>query len=58
MYSTMFRFNEIMDMLSIFDWIGIGIPIMHPDVLNADKWAQNGNHLGQLLMEIRLLLNY
>ena len=35
---------------------GIGIPIMHPEVLNPDNWAQNGNILGQLLMEIRLLL--
>ena len=35
---------------------GIGIPIMHPEVLNPDNWAQNGNILGQLLMEIRLIL--
>ena len=38
------------------NWFGIGIPIMHPDILNPDKWAQNGNHLGQLLMEIHLLM--
>ena len=35
---------------------GIKIPIMHLEVLNPDNWAQNGNILGQLLMEIRLLL--
>ena len=35
---------------------GIGIPIMHPEILNPDNWAQNGNILGQLLMEIRLIL--
>ena len=35
---------------------GIGIPIMHPEVLNPDNWAQNVNILGQLLMEIRLIL--
>ena len=36
---------------------GIGIPIMHPEVLNPDNWAQNGNILGQILMKIRLILN-
>ena len=37
-------------------WIGIGILIMHPDVLNPDKWVHNGIQLIQLLMEICLLL--
>ena len=35
---------------------GIGISIMHPEVRNPDNWAQNANNLGQLLMEIRLIL--
>ena len=38
-------------------YFGIGLPLTHPDVLNPDKWAQNGNHLGQVLMEVRQLLN-
>ena len=31
-------------------------PLSHPEVLNPNNWAQNGNILSQLLMEIRLIL--
>ena len=34
-------------------YFGIGLPLTHPDVLNPEKWAENSNHLGQVLMEIR-----
>ena len=38
------------------NYFGIGMPLTHPDVLNTEKWSENGNQLGQILMEIRQLL--
>ena len=38
------------------NYFGTGIPLTHPEVLNPDKWAEHGNHLGQILMEIRQVL--
>ena len=34
-------------------YFAIGLPLTHPDVLNQTKWADNSNHLGRILMEIR-----
>ena len=34
-------------------YFAIGLPLTHPDVLNPTKWADNSNHLGRILMEIR-----
>ena len=28
-------------------------PITHPDVLDTTKWSENGNQLGEILMELR-----
>ena len=35
------------------DYFAIGLPLTHPDVLDSTKWADNSNHLGRILMEIR-----
>ena len=35
------------------DYFAVGLPLTHPDVLNSTKWADNSNHLGRILMEIR-----
>ena len=34
-------------------YFAIGLPLTHPDVLDQTKWADNSNHLGRILMEIR-----
>ena len=34
-------------------FFAIGLPLTHPNVLDPTKWASNGNHLGEILMEIR-----
>ena len=34
-------------------YFAIGLPLTHPDVLDAAKWAPQGNQLGEMLMEIR-----
>ena len=34
-------------------YFAIGLPLTHPDVLDPTKWADNSNHLGRILMEIR-----
>ena len=34
-------------------FFAIGLPLTHPNVLDPTKWASNGNHLGNILMEIR-----
>ena len=34
-------------------YFGIGLSLTHSDVLNPVKWAENSNHLRQVLMEIR-----
>ena len=34
-------------------FFAIGLPLTHPNALDPTKWASNGNHLGNILMEIR-----
>ena len=34
-------------------FFAIGLPLTHQDVLKSDKWPENGNKLGDILMEIR-----
>ena len=34
-------------------YFAIGLPLTHPDVLDAAKWAPHSNQLGEMLMEIR-----
>ena len=37
-------------------YFSIGLPLTHPDVLDATKWVPHtthSNHLGEVLMEIR-----
>ena len=34
-------------------YFAIGLPLTHPDVLDQTKWADNSNHLGRILMQIR-----
>ena len=35
------------------NYFAIGLPITHPDVLDTTKWSENGNKLGEILMELR-----
>ena len=35
------------------NYFSIGLPITHPDVLDATKWLPHSNNLGEILMEIR-----
>ena len=35
------------------NYFAIGLPITHADVLDTTKWSENGNKLGEILMELR-----
>ena len=34
-------------------FFAMGLPLTHQDVQKTDKWPENGNKLGEILMEIR-----
>ena len=38
------------------NYFAIGMPLTHPEVLDSTKWSENGNQLGEILMELRVEL--
>ena len=39
------------------NYFAIGMPLTHPEVLDSTKWSENGNQLGEILMELRVELS-
>ena len=39
------------------NYFAIGMPLTHPEVLDSTKWSENGNQLGENLMELRVELS-
>ena len=39
------------------NYFAIGMPLTHPEALDSTKWSENGNQLGEILMELRVELS-